>query len=177
VNRKLTDQQIVSTLEALSATGMPVSGRALRAALRAQFGAVGKTERVFALCRSRRGSDEPASACELHARLEEAEQGRAAAEVAREQALQRVERSEAREMAHQDRWANEIYALRQTVQQLQGESSVAARSKIRCCDCNVSCRGCAIGSGRTRSLPGIKMHQGSTRAQSAPSAREGLRAR
>jgi hypothetical protein len=122
VNRKLTDQQIVSTLEALSATGMPVSGRALRAALRAQFGAVGKTERVFALCRSRRGSDEPASACELHARLEEAEQGRAAAEVAREQALQRVERSEAREMAHQDRWANEIYALRQTVQQLQGES-------------------------------------------------------
>ena len=112
----------MSTLEALSATGMPVSGRALRAALRAQFGAVGKTERVFALCRSRRGSDEPASACELHARLEEAEQGRAAAEVAREQALQRVERSEAREMAHQDRWANEIYALRQTVQQLQGES-------------------------------------------------------
>ena len=122
MNRKLTDQQIVSTLEALSATGMPVSGRALRAALRAQFGAVGKTERVFALCRSRRGSDEPASACELHARLEEAEQGRAAAEVAREQALQRVERAEAREMAHQDRWANEIYALRQTVQQLQGES-------------------------------------------------------
>ena len=122
MNRKLTDQQIVSTFEALSATGMPVSGRALRAALRAQFGAVGKTERVFALCRSRRGPDEPASVRELHARLEEAEEGRAAAEVAREQALQRVERSEAREMAHQDRWANEIYTLRQTVQQLQGES-------------------------------------------------------
>ena len=122
MNRKLTDQQIVSTFEALSRTGIAVSGRALRAALRAQFGAVGKTERVFALCRSRRGPDEPASVRELHARLEEAEQGRAAAEVAREQALQRVERSEAREMAHQDRWANEIHALRQTVQQLQGES-------------------------------------------------------
>jgi hypothetical protein len=122
VNRKLTDQQIVSTFEALSGTDMPVSGRALRAALRAQFGAVGKTERVFALCRSRRGPDEPASASELNAKLAEAEEGRAAAEVAREQALQRVERSEAREMAHQDRWANEIYALRQTVQQLQGES-------------------------------------------------------
>lgn len=125
MNRKLTDQQIASTFEALSRTGDPVSGRALRTALRAQFGAAGKTERVFALCRSLRRSrgDEPASVTELRRRLEEAEQGRAAAEVARDQALQRAERSEAREISHQDRWANEIYALRQAVQQLQGEST------------------------------------------------------
>ena len=38
MNRKLTDQQIVSTFEALRRTGGTVTGRALRAALRAQFG-------------------------------------------------------------------------------------------------------------------------------------------
>src|ERR1700686_5365174 len=124
VNRKLTDQQIVSTFEALSRTGGTVSGRALRAALRAQFGAAGKTERVFSLCRSLREPrpDEPAAVAELRLRLAQAEEGRAAAEVARDQVLERAERSEAREMSHQDRWANEIHALRETVQQLQGES-------------------------------------------------------
>jgi DNA repair exonuclease SbcCD ATPase subunit len=122
VNRKLTDQQIISTFDALSSTGIPVSGRALRTALRAQFGAAGKTERVFALCRSLRSPDEPASVTELRQKLQEAERGMAAAQEARDQALERVERAEAREMAHQDRWANEIYALRQTVQQLQGQS-------------------------------------------------------
>jgi hypothetical protein len=115
VNRKLTDQQIVSTFEALSRTGMPVSGRVLRAQRS------GKTERVFAPCRSLRKRYAPASVTELHRRLGEAEQGRAAAEVARECALQRVERCEARESTHQDRWANEIYALLQTAQQLEGK--------------------------------------------------------
>jgi hypothetical protein len=65
--------------------------------------------------------DAPASVTELRRRLEQAEQGRAAADVARERALQRVERCEAREIKHQDRWANEIYALLQIVQQLQGK--------------------------------------------------------
>lgn len=123
MNRKLTDQQIASTLAALHHTGGPVSGRRLRAALRQQFGAAGKTERVFALCRSLQRSqvDEPAILADLRRRMEEAEQGRAAAEAARDQAVQRAERAEAREISHQDRWANEIYTLRQTVQQLQGE--------------------------------------------------------
>jgi hypothetical protein len=117
VNRKLTEQQIVSTFEALSRTGMPVSGQVLRA----RFGAAGRTEPVFALCRSLRKRDAPASVTELRSRLEEVEQGRAAAEVARERALQRAERCEAREITHQDRWANEIYAPRQKVQRLQGK--------------------------------------------------------
>jgi hypothetical protein len=120
VNRKLTDQQIASTFEALRRTGVAVSGRSLRAALRQQFGAAGKTDRVFALCRALQapGGDEIS---ELRRRLEEAERGRAAAELARDQALERAVRAEAREMAHQDRWANEIYTLRQRVRQLQGE--------------------------------------------------------
>src|ERR1035441_9629079 len=82
VNRKLTDQQIASTFEALRRTGVAVSGRSLRAALRQQFGAAGKTDRVFALCRALQapGGDEIS---ELRRRLEEAERGMAAAELAR----------------------------------------------------------------------------------------------
>ena len=106
VNRKLTDEQIVLTFEALRRTGVTVSGRGLRAALRRQFGAAGKTDRVFALCRSLQapGGDEVS---ELRRRLEEAERGSAAAEAAKDQALERALRAEAREMAHQDRWAEE----------------------------------------------------------------------
>jgi hypothetical protein len=120
VNRKLTDEQIASTFEALRRTGVAVSGRGLRTALRRQFGAAGKTDRIFALCRALQapGMD---GVAELRRRLEEAERGRAAAESARDQALERAVRAEAREMAHQDRWANEIYTLRQRVRQLQGE--------------------------------------------------------
>jgi hypothetical protein len=123
VNRKLTDQQIESTYQALSSTGDGVSGRALRAALKARYGAAGKTARVFAVCRSLgagRGH-ESATVAALRRRLEDAEQATAAAEAARIAALERAERSESREIAHQDRWANEIHELRQTVQQLQAE--------------------------------------------------------
>jgi hypothetical protein len=120
VNRKLTDEQITSTFEALRRTGVAVSGRSLRAALRRQFGAAGKTDRVFALCRALQ-APEVAEVAELRRRLEEAERGRAAAESARDEALERAVRAEAREMAHQDRWAEEIYTLRQRVRQLQGE--------------------------------------------------------
>lgn len=107
VNRKLTDEQITSTFEALRRTGVAVSGRGLRAALHRQFGAAGKTDRVFALCRALQ-APEVAAVAELRRRLEEAERGRAAAESARDEALGRAVRAEAREMAHQDRWAEEI---------------------------------------------------------------------
>jgi hypothetical protein len=123
VNRKLTNQQIESTYQALSSTGEAVSGRALRAALKARYGAAGKTARVFAICRSLgagRG-DESATLAALRRRLADAEQAAAAAEAARVAALERAERSESREIAHQDRWANEIHELRQTAQQLQAE--------------------------------------------------------
>lgn len=125
MNRKLSDQQIRSTFQRLSNGSQSVSGRALRAALRAQFGAAGRTDRVFAICRSLRTPDVRASAevLELRQRIEAAEQGRALAERARDQALARAERSEARELAHQDRWANEIYELRQRVEQLKGEGA------------------------------------------------------
>jgi hypothetical protein len=65
-------------------------------------------------------SDAPTLAGLQH-RLEIAEQGRAAAMKERDQALARAERAEARETAHQDRWATEIHSLRESVEQLKGE--------------------------------------------------------
>lgn len=125
MNRKLSDQQIRSTYDSLSRDGGSVSGRALRAALRAQFGAAGKTDRVFAICRALRAAVPPESAdiSALRRELEAAEQGRADAEAARDQALARATLSEERELAHQDRWANQIYELRQQVDSLKGEGA------------------------------------------------------
>jgi hypothetical protein len=46
MNRKLTDQQIGQTVEALRCAGEKITGRALRAALRERYGAAGKTARL-----------------------------------------------------------------------------------------------------------------------------------
>ena len=123
MNRKLTDAQILTTFELLRDAGQSVSGRALRAALRQQYGAAGRTDRVFALCRSLREPTvpEPELIAELRRQMLAAEQDRAAAQDERDRALGRAERSEAREVAHQDRWANEIHTLRESVEQLKGE--------------------------------------------------------
>ncbi|MGA2563609.1 MAG: hypothetical protein ABSF96_08620 [Steroidobacteraceae bacterium] len=117
MNRKLTDQQIVATFRDLSAHSKRVSGRALRAALRQEFGVAGKTDRIFALYRALKAppSAQPADVLELRERIAEKDQLLTAA-------LSRAERSEAREVAHQDRWANEIHNLRQTVEQLKSEA-------------------------------------------------------
>jgi hypothetical protein len=117
VNRKLTDEQIVATFRDLSARNNHVSGRSLRAALREQFGAAGKTDRIFALYRALKAppSAEPVDVLDLRQRIAEQEQLLTAA-------LNRAERSEAREVAHQDRWANEIHELRQRVEQLKSEA-------------------------------------------------------
>ena len=117
MNRKLTDEQIVATFRDLSARNNHVSGRSLRAALREQFGAAGKTDRIFALYRALKAppSAEPVDVLDLRQRIAEQEQLLTAA-------LNRAERSEAREIAHQDRWANEIHELRETVERLKGEA-------------------------------------------------------
>jgi hypothetical protein len=93
-----------------------VSGRALCAELRKRFGAVGKTERVFAIWREETAAMGPAAdvqMAELKRRLTEAEA------VAAEN-LKRAERAEYREQAHQEKWAMEIDQLRQEVKRLRG---------------------------------------------------------
>jgi hypothetical protein len=118
MNRKLSDQQIAATFRELMAAGGPVSGRSLRTALRDRFGGPGKTERVFALCRALKTplNAEPAIVQRLQEQV-------AAAESERDLALARAELAEQREIAHQDRWANEIHTLRQTAEQLKGEAA------------------------------------------------------
>jgi hypothetical protein len=122
MNQKLTDQQIGQTLEAMRSAGQKVTGRALRAALRERYGAVGKAARLALACR---GVQLPAAdaslVTDLSQQLQQAELRRVAAVEERDRALARAERAEAREMAHQDRWATEIHSLRESVEQLKGE--------------------------------------------------------
>lgn len=122
MNRKLTDQQIGETVESLRSMGQKVTGRALRAALRERYGVAGKTDRIASACRGLQA--QPPDACfvtGLMQQLQNAELNRAAAIEERDRALARAERAEARETAHQDRWATEIHSLRESVEQLKGE--------------------------------------------------------
>ena len=122
MNQKLTDEQIGQTVEAMRCAGQKVTGRALRAALRERYGAAGKTGRLASACR---GVQEPAPDAsiitELRRQLRDADLCRVAAIEERDHALARAERAEARETAHQDRWATEIHSLRESVEQLKGE--------------------------------------------------------
>jgi hypothetical protein len=121
VNRKLTELQINSAVAELRQQGRTVHWRSLRAVLLEQYGSAGRTDRLRAACRSmqlpRPGNPE------LEDRLSSSEHHRLEAEQARDLALARAQRSEEREMAHQDRWAAEIHELRETVEQLKVERS------------------------------------------------------
>lgn len=123
VNRKLTDQDIEATWRTLDAEFGRVSGRRLREALRSRFGTPGRTDRVFAIWRSlseqrRRAALDP-PVVELLRRMETAEAQAKEAMQAKAAAETRAELAESREIAHQDRWAHEIYELRQEVERLK----------------------------------------------------------
>lgn len=123
MNRKLTDQDIESTWRTLEARFGRVSGRQLREALRARFGTPGRTDRVFGLWRilseqQRRAALQP-SVAELLQRMEAAEALAREALQAKAAAEARADLAESREIAHQDRWAHEIYELRQEVERLK----------------------------------------------------------
>jgi hypothetical protein len=119
MNRRLSEGRIRSTCrELLATTSGTVSGRALCAELRTRFGAVGKTERVFAIWREEvaartQAAAVPVDVAELKRRL-------ATAEAAAAENLKRAELAEYREQAHQDRWGMEVDRLRQEVAALRG---------------------------------------------------------
>jgi hypothetical protein len=122
MNQKLTDQQIGQTVETMRCAGQKITGRALRAALRERYGVVGRTGRLVAACRGLRDTVPDVSVVtELKQQLQDAELHTKAALEERDHALARAERAEARETAHQDRWATEIHSLRESVEQLKGE--------------------------------------------------------
>jgi hypothetical protein len=122
MNRKLTDQQIQQAADSMRGAGQAVTARALRAVLRERYGVVGKAARLTSACRElRQPVPDATTLAGLQQRLQMAEQGRAAVGDERDRALARAERAEARETAHQDRWATEIHSLRESVEQLKGE--------------------------------------------------------
>src|SRR5580698_38508 len=106
--RQLSDEEVRSTLATLLQTRRQVSGRALRRALRARYGAVGRTARVFQIWRDMTGGAARAMELPDYSR----EQLRAA-EIRIGTAESRAALAEEREQAHQDKWAVEIHALRE----------------------------------------------------------------
>jgi hypothetical protein len=109
---KLTDRQIETLcLEVLAREEAP-SGRLLRRALRERYGAVGRTDRVYAVWRQLiRGENAPGV-------VTDEERNRWAARIAA--AEQRARLAEEREIKHQDRWASEVYELREQLRGRQG---------------------------------------------------------
>ena len=125
--RKLTDQQIIAVCRELFAADPTSSGRALRAELKRRYGRAGKTDRVFAAWRMLRNETaiktpgDAALVDELKRQVVDLGTRLNDADLARESAEQRALLSEAREIAHQNRWANEIHDLRNEVRRLTGE--------------------------------------------------------
>lgn len=123
MHRRLTEPQIRATCRELVAANANLTGRQLRRELKRRFGAVGKTERVFALWREetavlRRATaaaDLPTDIAELQRRLKAAEETAA-------ENLKRAELAEYRERAHQDHWAIQIDQLKQQLQSQAQES-------------------------------------------------------
>ena len=115
MNHRLSEQRIRSTCRELLAKQGAFSGRHLREELRARFGAVGKTARVFAIWREEvAAAAVPVDLAELKSRLAEAEAQAA-------ENLARAERAEFREQAHQDKWAMEVDRLRQELKAARGD--------------------------------------------------------
>jgi hypothetical protein len=118
MNQRLSESRIRATCRELLSKQGRVSGRRVCAELRTRFGAVGKTERVFAIWREEsavkgRAEMAPATGVNVAVEIAELERRLAAAEAAAAENLKRAERAELRERAHQERWAAEVDRLRQ----------------------------------------------------------------
>ena len=107
MNQRLSEHRIRATCRELLGTRSHVSGRGLCAELKRRFGAVGNTQRVFAIWREEVGAAAvPADVLELTRKL-------AAAEAAAVANLARAELAELQEQSHLLKWATEIDRLRQ----------------------------------------------------------------
>lgn len=121
MNRRLSEPQIRATCRELVVRNPDLTGRQLRRELKHRFGAVGKTERVFAVWREESAARRRATAtAELPTNIAELQRRLTAAEAAAAENLKRAELAEYRERAHQDHWAVQIDQLKQ---QLQSQSA------------------------------------------------------
>ena len=144
MNRRLSESRIRATCRELLADQESVSGRRLCAELRTRFGAVGKTERVFAIWRqelavkAERGlparagtSGASPGAANTSGDVAELKRRLQAAELAAAENLKRAELAEYREQAHQERWAMEVDRLRQQLLVQQTSAAEVRRLKDR----------------------------------------------
>lgn len=139
MNRRLSEARIRATCRELLSRNPPASGRALCAELRTRFGAVGKTERVFAIWREERAAraqganspPRPVPGAAIPPTVHELERRLQAAEAAAAAHLQRAELAEYREQAHQERWAMEVDRLRQQVRAHEADAAELRRLQER----------------------------------------------
>jgi len=124
MNLQLSDERIRATYRELLKMHGRVSGRGLCAALRTQFGAVGKTTRVFRIWREECGAQPAAANVGLPAEVFLLQRRVEAAEALANEYLQRAELAEFRERAHQEHWAVEVDRLRQEVAALRGPGRI-----------------------------------------------------
>ena len=109
---RVSDEQVRAVIAELRGQGARVSGARLRRELAVRFGARGGVTRIYRLL-----AEAPAIAPEEVTALR--------AEV--ERMRERAETAEAREDAHQLKWAREVDRLRQQVKQLEAAESEARR--------------------------------------------------
>ena len=112
---KLTDAQIEMLCRDLLAREAAPSGRLLRRALRDRYGAVGRTDRVYAIWRRLAIGENVLGA------VTDAERHRWTVRIAA--AEERARLAEEREITHQDRWAGEVHALREQLRARQGTAA------------------------------------------------------
>jgi hypothetical protein len=124
MNLQLSEQRIRATCRELVKTQGSVSGRRLCEELRARFGAVGKTTRVFRIWREECNPKPAAASLQLPLDMVLLQRRVEAAEAAAAANLKRAELAEFRERAHQDHWAGEVDRLRQEIASLRGPGKI-----------------------------------------------------
>ena len=116
MRRVLTDHDIESCIQRLSKAGEgTLTARELRAELRRRFGHCGNSVRVHAMLKAANPNARPRIEGSAQSQQEVLETARAEAAHWK----QRAELASERERIHQDKWANEIHQLRETVRQLK----------------------------------------------------------
>jgi hypothetical protein len=118
VNQKLTNDELTQACRELLSKRPGLSCRRLRILLRERFGCSCRTERIYALWRSIRTEidqhlSERAEPSTVEEELTRNRQQIATLETALVDAEKRALRAEERERVHQERWAREVYDLRQ----------------------------------------------------------------
>ena len=109
---QLTDGQIQTVCREVLARESAPSGRSLRRALRARYGAVGRTDRVYEIWRQINRGDHAVTP------VTDTERQRWLARISA--AEERARLAEEREITHQDKWASEVHSLREQLRMHQG---------------------------------------------------------